>query len=209
MRKTLSYTSLILTALFVVALFFTAQTYTQLTAATLLYIPLAYFAFKSFQGTKSPSPNVGEGPKNKPEMVQEVKDENAESGNVVDIDKRAFLNLIGAAGLSIFLYSLFSRNGTGALFGKTTGSDTTKLQDSTGNTINPAERQPLDGYRISEIDDTNSQTYYGFTNIDGAWLIMKEDADTSSFRYVKGDSAFPDSWGSRDTLNYDYYFNVF
>jgi len=204
MRKTLSYTSLILTALFVVALFFTARTYTQLTAATLLYIPLAYFAFKSLAGRsrRDQPPKV--------ETIKESATNESEEGHVVDIDKRAFLNLIGAAGLSLFLYSLFSKSGSSLLFGKNaTPSGGTKLQDADGKTINPAQHQPLDGYRISEIDDTNSQTYYGFTNKDGAWLIMKEDAHTSSFRYVKGDTAFPDNWGSRDTLNYDYYFNVF
>jgi hypothetical protein len=203
MRKTLTFGSLFFTALLVVALFITARTYTQLSAATLLYIPLAYFAFKSLASSTQNSPASAA------EVTGSTTRE-SEEGRVVDADKRAFLNLIGAAGLSLFLYSLFSKSGSSLLFGKNAApSGGTKLQDADGKTINPAQRQPLDGYRISEIDDTNSQTYYGFTSKDGAWLIMKEDAHTSSFRYVKGDTAFPDNWGSRNTLNYDYYFNVF
>jgi hypothetical protein len=114
--------------------------------------------------------------------------------------------MLGAAGISYFLFSIFSKRSGPLLFGK--GSETSILKDGDGNKIDPAERQPTDGYRISEIDD-NYTSYYGFTDKDGAWYIMKEDPDDGSFRYIKGKTSFDNNWASRENLNYDYFHNVF
>ena len=116
---------------------------------------------------------------------------------VADIDKRAFLKLIGATGISFFLFSLLGRRVEVPFFGRAVESGT-----------NPVEGQPTDGYKISEIDD-NTITYYGFTNKDGAWLIMREDTEASSFRYVKGDLEFSGNWSNRENLKYDYFHEVF
>jgi len=212
MRKTLTQSSFLFTAILVVALFLTARTYTQLTLASLLYVPVAYIAYKLFahrshhehdSSLHIPSHTASAAP---PLHAKPLEDD---TEDIEDRDKRAFLGMIGAAGLSFFLYSLFSRNGSNLLLGRNTTPGNTTLTDLEGRPINPAERQAFEGYRISEIDDSNSLTFYGFTNTQGAWLIMKEDASTSSFRYVKGDSAFPSSWDSREDLTYDYYYNVF
>ncbi|MCS7092122.1 MAG: hypothetical protein NZM26_02115, partial [Patescibacteria group bacterium] len=82
------------------------------------------------------------------------------------------------------------------------------IGDTTGRTIDPAEKQPMDGFRISEIDD-GTITYYGYTNKDGAWIIIREDTENNSFRYIKGDSNFKENWDKRAWLDYDYYYNVF
>src|SRR4029078_12030438 len=99
-------------------------------------------------------------------------------------DKRAFLKLIGVAGVSVFLFSIFSKRGQIPFFGKMAGSDTVSLKDSKGKTIDPAQSQPLVCFQISEIDD-GVVAYYGFINKSGAWFIMREDTESSSFRYAK------------------------
>lgn len=203
MRKTLTYSSFVIVSLVVVAIFLTATTYTQLGIAIILYPLLVYFAFKLFprKSLKAPIITVELPAKNEPAPKLEPVE-------VSDIDKRAFLKLIGAAGISLFLFSLLGRRGESAFFGKAIGTGTVSLEDKNGNKINPAERQPTDGYRISEIDDSTI-AYYGFTNKDGAWFIMKEDSGSGSFRYANGVSDFPRNWANHEKLDYDHFYNVF
>jgi hypothetical protein len=208
-RKTLTYSSFAVASLLVILAFVTAKTYTQLGIAVLVYPLLAYFAYKLFVDKgKAPVVTV-QLPLTKP--AKKVKIEKAEpeskKGGITDGDKRDFLKMIGAAGISFFLYSIFSKRAEPLFFGRSAESEGT-LKDSTGNKINPAERQPTDSYRISEIDD-NFVSFYGFTNKDGAWYIMKEDPDDGSFRYSKGNSNFSGSWVNRDSLDYDYFHKVF
>lgn len=201
MRKTVTYPSFVIVSFLVILIFVTAQSYTQLGVAVVLYILLAYFALKIFPRKAWKTPVIA---------IQSAAKSarKAEPVEVTDIDKRAFLKLIGAAGISFFFFSLIGRRVPGFMGGTTTGNGVTMLQDPGGNTINPAQHHPTDGYKIAEIDD-DATTYYGFTNKDGAWLIMKEDTDTSSFRYAKGDSSFPTGWSRRERLSYDYFYNVF
>lgn len=202
MRKTVTYPSFLVVGFLVAMIFVTAQNYTQLGVAVALYMLLAYFALKIFPRKAWKTPTIA--------IQSETKSaRKAESVEITDIDKRAFLKLIGAAGISFFLFSLIGRRMPGFLGGaQGVGNGTTTIQDGDGKTISPAERQPTDGYKISEIDD-DVITYYGFINKDGAWLIMKEDTDGSSFRYAKGDGGFPSNWTRRENLKYDYFYNVF
>jgi hypothetical protein len=211
MRKTITYSGFAAVSLAVVAAFMTAKTYTQLGIAVLLYPLIVYFAYRLFirRTRKVPvvtpvQPAVQPVETVKVEKVKAKK----EGTGISDNDKRDFLKMIGAAGLSFFLFSIFNRRAEGLFFGKAAGSGITTLEDSTGKKINPAERQPTDNYLISEIDD-NLIAFYGFTNKDGAWFILKEDPDEGSFRYIKGESNFSNNWTNRDNLNYDYYHNVF
>lgn len=198
-------------SLVVILVFVSATTYYQLAVAILLYIPLAYFALKVLpKKPRRVQPTTANQSAHKEEKVEaEILKPAKEKWNIADIDKRTFLKLIGGAGLALFLYSLFNKKAEGLFFGKAAAeSGIVTLQDTNGNKINPAERQPTDGYRISEIDD-NIITFYGFTNKDGSWFIMKEDTDTGSFRYSRGDKNFTGSWTNRENLTYDYYSNVF
>lgn len=214
MRKTLTYSSFVTISLLVILAFVTAKTYTQLGVAVILYPPLVYFAYKLFmRKAQKGVPVATVQPSVKP--VEEVKVEEVETVKakkenvgVADIEKRAFLKLIGAAGISLFLFSIFNRRSETLFFGKAAGSGRNSLEDSTGNKINPAERQPTDSYQISEIDD-GFVAFYGFTNKDGAWYIMREDPDEGSFRYIKGESNFSGNWIKREDLSYAYYHNVF
>jgi hypothetical protein len=208
MRKSITYSGFALASLVVILVFLTSKTYSQLLIAILLYPPLVYLAFKIFPKKEvtieMPLPQQLA----QKDEVSTVKAER-EKVDVADIDKRAFLKMIGVAGVSFFLLSLFSRRGPKIPFlGKAVGGDTTQLEDATGNKIDPAQTQPTDGYRISEVDD-NVITFYGFIKKGGAWFIMREDTDTGSFRYAKGEKEFSNNWGNREKLNYDYYSNIF
>lgn len=215
MRKALTYSSFLTASLMVIVIFITARTYTQLVLAMLLYIPLAFFAFKVFRGRalsvefKEPLIVVRPPVKSveRPEVQQtEVKKETV---TVTDIDKRAFLKLIGGVGLSVFIFSLINRKVGGLLPGGGPAAETVSLKDTAGNKINPVEKSPTDGYRITEINGSDAINYFGFTDNDGAWYVMMQDTDGGAFRYARGTSSFSINWANRERLRYDYYNNVF
>lgn len=202
--------SLTATSLIVVYMFLISTTYVHLVIASLLYFLLVYLGFKAFPRKVpiylSDKPIAAVQPQVKP---AEEEFEVTREGNIdiTDSDKRAFLKLIGATGLSLFLFSIFNKKGLG-LFSKSLPGPGSSLSVTDGDKIDSLLRQPTDGYRIAEIDD-NVITYYGFTNKDGAWFIMKEDTNTGSFRYSHGVTNFPGNWSNREDLEYDYFSNVF
>jgi hypothetical protein len=212
MRKTLTYSGFVITSMAVLMVFLTARTYTQLGLAVVLYPILAFFAYKLFivKGQKVPVitvqfPPVKMAKKAEVETIKPIR----ETVDVVDIDKRTFLKLIGATGLSFFIFSLLGRRLESFLFERTPGLGTINtLKDPASGEIGATGNLPLAGYSISEIDD-NIVTYYGFINKEGAWIIMQEDTSGNSFRYAKGDSKFPANWGNRENLKYDYFYNLF
>ena len=196
MRKILTYLSFVIASLDVIFLFVTARTYPQLVVAIILYPLLVYYAFKVFPRKSS---QVAYKEQVAPQPVIE---------NVVDDDKRAFLKLLGVSGISLILYSIFIKRPQVPFFGNTSETDSVSLQDAAGHKIDPAEKGPTDGYRITEYDDSII-AYYGFTHKDGSWFIMQEDTDTGSFRYVRGNSNFTNGWAGREHFKYDYFIDVF
>jgi hypothetical protein len=128
--------------------------------------------------------------------------------NITDINRRLFLKLIGGAGVSVFLMSIFTDKAHASFFGSMPVPGAMTIKDSSGAAIDPAEKQPTDGYEISEIDDAASPAYYGFVHKTGAWYISRED-ETGSYRYTSGTNDFPSNWALRPTLTYDYFDNVF
>lgn len=66
---------------------------------------------------------------------------------------------------------------------------------------------PLAKYKITDIDSTEGNSYFGYTDKDGKWVIMNLTA--AAARYVKGDSGYTTAWGNKGGLNYDYFYNVF
>ena len=208
MKKALAYASFIITTILMVLAFITATTYVQLGVAIILYPFLAFFAYKLFivnnkvqQVSVEPLPAM-------PTNNSQVETLQKEDIKITDIDKRAFLKLIGATGLSYLLFTLIGRRVGTKFFGTETGLGITTLTDDSGNKINPAESHPTDSYIISEIDDSYD-SYYGFINNQGAWYIMKENPDNGTFRYARGEENFSGNWAARSTLNYDYYYKVF
>lgn len=206
MKKIIAYIIFAISCVVIVVAFVTATTYYQLVAATLLYPLVAYFWITLFprKTRKINAPIQTTAP------ASEVVASTIESSNsdIADLDKRDFLKLIGAAGFSFFLFSLFTRKAEPLFYGKGSGLDSTSLLDSDGKKINPAEKKPFDGFQICEIDD-NAIAYYGFTNKEGEWVIMREDTDTASFRYAKGASDFPSNWQNRENISYDYFHNLY
>jgi hypothetical protein len=140
---------------------------------------------------------------NKGKVVEELAEEgeefqvdDAKFTGKIDRDRRMFLKLIGSAGLSVFMMSIFTKKAQAAFFGSVPGPGTVAVKDSSGTVIDPAEKQPTDGYRISRLDDSDP-AYYGFTNKDGGWFIMKEDS-LGNYTYVVGSSGFDTTWSVHD-----------
>ena len=128
--------------------------------------------------------------------------------NIADVNRRLFLKLVGGAGLSVFMMSIFTDRAHAAFFGSMPVPGAMTIKDSTGVAIDPAEKQPTDGYEISELDDATTPAYYGFVHKTGAWYISRED-ENGSYRYAKGTSDFPTAWTNRAAHTYDYFDNVF
>lgn len=193
----------------VIVTFITAKTYTQLGIAILLYPLLAFFVYKVFENTIwRPSSKKTVEQIQPLVKVAENEDVKTASVGIADTDKRLFLKLIGATGLSFFLISIFGRRIEALLFGQNLGRVPASVGNPPAGKTSPATVSPTEGYTISEIDD-NIVGYYGFVNKEGAWFIMKRDTNSGSFRYAKGGSDFPANWKKRQDLKYDYFHNVF
>lgn len=216
-RILLNYLSFIVACWVVLVAFITAQTYLQLAGAVLLFPLIVYFIFKIFPRKARRHSKRAETAAQQSAAVQPMAKSAEKIGiesrsiSISDIDKRVFLKLIGGAGVALFLFSIFNKRAENTLFKNLAPSQApgaVSIQDNAGNKINPAQTQPTDGYRISEIDD-DVISFHGFTNKDGAWYIMKGSAESGAFRYVIGSSNFPENWTKRKNLRYDYYSNVF
>jgi hypothetical protein len=204
----ITYSSFVISCLVVILAFITATTYIQLAVAILLYPLLVFFTYKILpQKLKHSSKRTTSQPTMKAEIATDTLTRNI---GISDIDKRVFLKLIGSAGVFLFLFSLFNKKSEGLFFKSLPGTVTgmVTLQDAAGNKINPAQTQPFDGYKITEIDD-NVVSFYGFTNKDGYWYVMKVDTNTGSFRYATGQSNFPGNWQDREKLRYGYFSESF
>lgn len=190
----------------------TATTYLQLVLASIFYAAIVYFLLRTFPRNVSFHQLTPVVAAPQPTAMPTAQTPGLTTNNlpVADNNKRDLLKMVGAAGLSFFLFSIFNRRPGGSFFGSAPGLPlgATSIEDTTGKKIDPAKSQPTDGYRISEIDDSVI-SYYGFINHEGNWFIMKEDADSGSFRYIKGDTDFPGHWTDRQNLVYDYYYKVF
>lgn len=217
MRKILlTYCSFVIASLFVLVAFITVTTYTQLAVAILLYPILAFFAYKVLpikqRHTVDQQHKQSHFSLAKPQQEAadiKITSKTANIG-ISDIDKRAFLKLIGGAGLTLFLFSIFNKKAEGLFFKTLPGpaSGNIFLQDISGNKINPAQKKLLDDYSISDIENSTI-TFYGFIAKDGSWYIMRADTTTGAFRYTKDKSNFPGNWANRANLKYDYFDNVF
>ena len=120
----------------------------------------------------------------------------------LDSDKRDFLKMVGAAGLSVLLLNLFSRRSPDFSF-------LTNTQQANSAQPNDAEatQSPTANYSISQIDDSET-AYFGFTNKTGQWYIMREESK-NTYRYTRGDRDFTTNWTNRAVLKYDLFENVF
>jgi hypothetical protein len=208
---------LITFSLVVIVAFITATSYVQLAIAILFYPPIIYMALMLFprkaRDVQQEEPSVSIKPAVIPikptgsTITKSGAESNRDSIDIADVDKRAFLKMVGAAGLSFFLYSIFSRRIDNLIPGRTPEPASINIQELSKQ-IQTTETKFTENYRISELDEGET-TYFGFTNNHGAWFIMKEDSDTGSFRYARGESDFSKNWDRRQNLKYDYFHAVF
>ena len=178
----------------------------------LLLLPLFYYLGKEML-RKSKKPRLAS-PTVFASDVKSATTEPALVGEVLpteisDDNRRLFLKLVGSTSLSMLFMVLIGKGtAKAAFFGSMPGPGTVAIKDSTGAVVDPAEKQPTDGYTITEVDDAGTTSYYGFVHKNGAWYITKEDA-SGSYRYAKGASLFSTNWTGRALLTYDYFDNVF
>lgn len=116
MRKTLTYSSLLIVALFVVAAFLTAKTYTQLGIAAIIYPIFVLIAYKIFVKDKVPRIQSMQDKLSSIEVqlppvktVKKIEEAPHAKVEVADVDKRTFLKIVGAAGLSYFIFSILGQ----------------------------------------------------------------------------------------------------
>src|SRR5260221_274167 len=206
MKKIIIYYNFIIVTFVVIAGFISANSYLQLGIAVLFFPLFVYFATRVFprqvRSATVPNRDVVL------PMSHEEKDEDSKITKLkkegVDVNRRMFIKLIGGAGLALFIFAIFNKRTENSFFGNMSSQGTVTLKNSEGKKIDPAEKQPTDGYKINELDDSDT-TYYGFVRKDGAWYIMREDP-AGSFRYIKGQSNFSGSWTNRVSLSYDYFY---
>lgn len=210
MNKLLTYYSFIVLSVIIIAGFVNADSVPQLISAVLFYPVLVYFfslvAPKKQKSVPEPQ-SVNNNQTIRPK-IQEAK-VTLEKTKSYDLNRRAFLKLIGSAGASLFLFSVFTKKAQAAFFGSVPGPGTVAIKDTTGTAIDPAEKGPTDGYNISQLDADSTPAYYGFVNKLGAWYIMKEAAD-GSYTYVRGSSGFAAEWTTRAVrVDYDTFDEIF
>lgn len=201
MNKLLTYYSFIVVSVMVISGFLGASSLPQLISAVLFYPMLIYF-FSLVAPKKQKTVIL-------PQVTKEAEIKlQPEKSQGYDANRRAFLKLIGTAGASLFLFSIFTKKTQAAFFGSVPGPGTVSIKDTAGTPIDPAEKSPTDGYAITEIDDS-SPSYYGYVDKDGNWYITKADSDTGNYRYAKGLTGFSSNWDNRVNLSYGYFDSVF
>lgn len=223
MKKFLIYYSFVIVGIMTFISFLKAESSAQL-ASAIIFFPLFVYFMELVIPKRSKAIAIIL-PKKEIKEIKKVnrktttaKVSAAETGEIleegVDADRRVFLKLIASAGAGLFMMSIFTKKTHAAFFGSVPGPGTIAVKDSTGAIIDPAIKQPTDGYRITEVDDAGSPAYYGFVDKTGAWFIMKEDSNaTPNYSYVRGGGGIGDTfaakWAIRASLSYGYFDAVF
>lgn len=214
MKKIVILYSFVITSFMAISGILNAATFAEIASAVTLFTPLAFYFTILMLPKKHRSGINGNDIVNIiPNQIEEgvVKSLKNVKNPDYDPERRKFLKLIGAAGGSLFLLTIFTRKAEASFFGSMPGPGTVALKNTAGSQIDPAEKHPTDGYNITEIDDSGVDTYYGYVNKDGAWFIRKE-LSTGAYRYAKGASDFTNvttGWPNRTNLTYSYFNEVF
>jgi hypothetical protein len=211
MKKLFIYYSFIIITLMSLAGFLGATTVPQLLSAAVFY-PLAFFFLVQILPRREKAAPI----------LREISESIKESHSVehlvpekddkvrFDKDRRMFIKLIGSAGVTVFLFSLFTKKAEAAFFGSVPGPGTVAIKNKEGVQIDPAEKSPTDGYALTELAD-GVTSYYGYVDKNGNWYILKEDA-LGHYRYAKGTTDFSSNWDNRadeDLITYDTFDHVF
>jgi hypothetical protein len=85
------------------------------------------------------------------------------------------------------------------------------LRDGFGDPI----QDPMAPYRTSdeptqaEIEAGIDPLYYGFVDVNGAWIIHKRNFAAGTNRYCRGVSDYALNWANRESLAYTYFNYIF
>ena len=73
-----------------------------------------------------------------------------------------------------------------------------------------APANPVEEYRISN-EDASEPSYYGFTNRNGGWYIMKaaEVSSETFYSYAVGTTTYNTNWTNRALLTYTTFYMSF
>lgn len=219
MKKPILIYNLLIVGVVMVIGILNAQESTQ-AIFSILFIPVAFYFLRQLmlsfrQPATSPS-NVNLAPI-KPRSITstgkmadgEVLDPEVLSDKQVsDINRRLFLKLIGSAGLATFTFALFTKKSQAAFFGSIPGPGTVAIKDSDDNVIDPAEKQPTDGYEITDVEDDTLPAYYGFVDKDENWYIAREGTN-GDYRYVSGSTDYATNWTNRASQSYNLFSDEF
>lgn len=221
MKKLIIYYNFIFITLITLIGFLRAESLAQIVSAV-LFFPLAVYFWRlvipkqnkalilarpNTQPESTPASSLSKKQSIIQASVKQPRISNQDAPITTDENRRKFLKLIGTAGITLFLFSIFTKKAHGAFFGSVPGPGTINLKDVAGNKIDPAFSTPTDGYKISQIDDA-TPSYYGFVEKTGKWFIMKDDG-AGAYRYTKGDSDFSTNWTNRASLTYGYFDSIF
>lgn len=139
--------------------------------------------------------------KNNKKIVEEKISEKEEAeidGKIIDYSKRNFLKFLAGSGVaSLVMFLLSKKTASAAFFGSNLGPNSLSLTNSKGQKVDPATNSPLDGYVIANIEENVVNNYFGFTNRDGEWYIMRVNNVNNSFSYYKGASNYTAGWEDR------------
>ena len=212
-HKLLLYYNFILTSIMGASGFIGAKSFPEIISAA-LFLPLVVYFWLLVFPKKSRKFDLGvvalvrslESEDLKPTLTSQDEIPKEQPGKEFDSDRRTFLKLVGSASLTVLLLSLFTKKVEDTFFGGRFSPSPASTGVQSNNSSDRA-KQPTDGYKISEIDDS-TPSYFGFIETTGKWFIMQE-TETGSFRYTKGDNDFTSNWTNRDTLKYEYYDAVF
>ena|SRR3990170_5153265 len=66
---------------------------------------------------------------------------------------------------------------------------------------------PTSKYKITDIDPTEGNSYFGYVDKNGAWYIMNLTATAA--RYAKGNDNYTGAWGNKGGQNWGYFNDIF
>jgi len=68
---------------------------------------------------------------------------------------------------------------------------------------------PLSAYQVTDKDTAGDPKYFGFTDKDELWYILKENVASGTYRYLSGGNNYGTAWTNRASHTYKYFHEVF
>jgi len=68
---------------------------------------------------------------------------------------------------------------------------------------------PLIAYQVADKDTAGDPKYFGFTDKDELWYILRENVASGTYRYLSGGNNYDTAWTNRASHTYKYFHEVF